>query len=185
MSPFLERGRRRDRTDMQKRRSNGKMRSKSAYFRTAVAAAAICAAMVPSPSSAAAGRSLATIPTPWGRPTASRSAGRVLAAATIQPIAAGFRSWTAEPSSPADFSVASNWTCYGSDGATVVPGAVPGPATTLVIDGGSAFSMPVGVAPPAASHLSACRSARGCRPAGRSPSDPAARNWSGTVSRYD
>ena len=53
MSPFLERGRRRDRTDMQKRRSNGKMRSKSAYFRTAVAAAAICAAMVPSPSSAA------------------------------------------------------------------------------------------------------------------------------------
>ena len=68
---------------------------------------------------------------------------------TVSSAQPAYARWTAAsaPSSAADFSVASNWTCYGSDGATVVPGAVPGPATTLVIDGGSAFSMPVGVAP--------------------------------------
>jgi len=51
------------------------------------------------------------------------------------------------PASMDDLTNAVNWTCYGKDGTTVVADAVPGPATTLIIDGTTSFTLPVGLSP--------------------------------------
>ena len=51
------------------------------------------------------------------------------------------------PRSMDDLTNAVNWTCYGKDCTTVVSGAVPGPLTTLLIDGTTSFTLPAGLSP--------------------------------------
>ncbi len=51
------------------------------------------------------------------------------------------------PRSMDDLTNAVNWTCYGKDGTTVVSGAMPGPLTTLLIDGTTSFTLPAGLSP--------------------------------------